>query len=149
MSTVTIASIEVKPSRSVVVTTEGRRLGFFKELAAKITFQIGGTYEVETKATEYDGKTLVNIVKAKQVAASSAPPATPFVSGAYRPTGGGSANPTKEEQIFVQGILQAMIKAGKVEVDKQALWSATQMLRDLWRHTFGFDPVHQHLEAAE
>jgi hypothetical protein len=149
MSTIVVASIEVKPSRSVVVTTEGRRLGFFKELAATITFQIGGTYEVETKATEYDGKTLVNIVKAKQVAASPGPVQTPFVSGTYRNQSATSGPDTKSEQIFVQGILQAMIKAGKVEVDKQALWSATQMLRGLYKHTFGFDSVHQHLEAAE
>ena len=149
MSTITIASIEVKEKRSVAITTEKRRLGFWQDQAAKLNLQIGGTYEVETTATEINGKTLVNIVKAKQLAAGSAPRQESFVSGAYRPNGGGSAPAAKDEQIWVQGLLQAMIKAGKVEVDKQALWSATQMLRGLWKHTFGFDSVHQHLEAAE
>jgi len=144
LTIITIASIEVKEKRSVAITTEKRRLGFWQDQAAKLNLQIGGTYEVETTATEINGKTLVNIVKAKQIGHADAAATASHTSGSS-----GNGHSAKDEQIWVQGLLQAMIKAGKVEVDKQALWSATQMLRGLWRHTFGFDSVHQHLEAAE
>src|SRR5882757_3789491 len=99
MITITIASIEVKDKRSVAITTEKRRLGFWQDQAAKLNLQIGGTYEIETTATEINGNTLVNIVQAKQVTGSPRPPSEPFISGTYRQSAGSPRPPGKDELI--------------------------------------------------
>jgi hypothetical protein len=43
------------------------------------------------------------------------------------------------ERMFVTKLLGDAITSGAVKFEKQELWSATQMLRGLWKHTFGFD----------
>jgi len=120
-----------------IVGTSGETIYAPPSKTAK--FIPGHSYEVDYSTSEWKGQNYNNLESFHEVEASKA-------SSISAPQ---VRNSAKDEQIWVQGLLQAMIKAGKVEVDKQALWSATQMLRGLWRHTFGFDSVHQHLEAAE
>ena len=127
---ITIASIELKETRSAVITTEGRRLGVWTDKMGKLDLVEGGTYEVETQSKEFNGKTLTNIVNAKRIEAPLQP-ADPVVPPP-RPSGNGQS-----EQIFVVALLKSLIEAGEVKNDKKELWETTKMLRGLWAHTFG------------
>jgi hypothetical protein len=133
--------------RGSIVGTNDERLGVFPEKAA--LFEVGKTYEIEYVENDRNGKTLRNVKSAKLIAATtptqqgtSAP--APNGSGYYRPT-----SPVDAERMFVTATLTALIKAGEVKNDKQQLWAATQMLRGLWKHTWGFDEANRHLQAAE
>jgi hypothetical protein len=144
--TMTVAKIEPpKPGKqkAKVVGVAGETIYAFPDKAAKFT--PGRAYEVDYSTNEWNGKTFNNLESFHEVEASRAQPASITNGNGYH---------SKDEQIFVQGVLQAMIRGGLVKAAtkdelKQELWSATQMLRGLWKHTFGYDSVHQHLEAAE
>lgn len=149
---ITIASIDMKPTRCLVHTTEDKKYGVWNDKVGKWGLEAGATYEVETETTEVNGRNLTNITKAAKV--SVAPAREPFVSGAYREPAATPPRPatcpTDAERMFVCSILNALIQAGEVKNDKTALWTTTQMLRGLWKHTFGFDTVNQQIaEAAE
>lgn len=70
-------------------------------------------------------------------------------SNGYAPRQGGYRKPAgfrkpdvptwKDQQIWTQGLLQSLIRAGAVGNDKQQLWETTKMLRLLWQHSFGKD----------
>lgn len=137
MTAIAVASIELKETRSVIITTDGRRLGIWTDQMDKLGIEQGGTYEVETQAKEVNGRTLTNIVKAKRIA--NAAPGVPQ----------GLHNPCKDEQIFVLALLKSLIEAGEIKNDKTQLWATTQMLRGLWKHSFGFVEPAQGLQAAE
>jgi hypothetical protein len=162
MGHVTLTIAEIKwpaegKARGNVIATDGRKFGCFREKFG--LFQVGGTYDVEISDGQYQ-----NVVSAKLIAASPAAQQAATASapapgangsgngnGYYRPT-----SPVDAERMFVTATLTALIKAGEVKNDKQQLWAATQMLRGLWRHTFGFDgqvftasEAGRHLQAAE
>lgn len=142
---ITVASIQNKPKRSIIETTDGRKLGVWTDKLGQMDLVAGGSYEIETQAHEMDnGKTLTNIVKAKSVAFATSPLSTPSPA-----QGEGGCGKSKDEQIFVQGLLQALIKSGQIKNDKTELWTTTQMLRGLWRHTFGFVDPAPGMQAAE
>jgi hypothetical protein len=125
--------------RGSIVGTDDQRLGVFPEKVA--LFEVGKTYEVEYTETDRNGKTLRNVKSAKQVAspaaqqaAASAPAANGngYGNGNYRPT-----DPADAKRIFVCANLTAMIRAGKVENTKESLWATTQILCQVYDHTFG------------
>lgn len=128
--------------RGSIVGTDDSRLGVFSEKVG--LFEVGKTYEIEYVETDRNGKTLRNVKSAKQVAGPSsqapqaasalAPPTNGHGNGHYRQT-----DPVDAERMFVTKLLGDAITSGSVKFDKQELWSATQMLRGLWKHTFGFD----------
>ena len=126
--------------RGSIVGTDDQRLGIFPEKAS--LFEVGKTYEIEFTETDRNGRTLRNVKSAQPVAgpspqaqqAAAQQPANGNGNGYYRPT-----SPEDAERMFVCATLTALIRAGEVKNDKQQLWAATQMLRGLWKHTFGFD----------
>ncbi len=146
--------------RGSIVGMDDQRLGIFPEKVS--LFEVGKTYEIEFTETDRNGKTLRNVKSAKLIAAASPqgqPAAAATVpapgangNGHYRPT-----DPVDAERMFVCATLTALIRAGEVKNDKQQLWAATQMLRGLWKHTWGFDGQvftaseagRKHLVAAE
>jgi hypothetical protein len=140
---ITIASIDMKPSRCLVHTTEGKKYGVWNDKVGKWGLEAGGTYDVETETTEVSGRNLTNITSAKRVAGAPA-----AVSRAPAPSAAASC-PSKDEQIFVVALLKSLIEAGEVKNDKTALWTTTQMLRGLYKHSFGFDAMNRQMEAAE
>jgi hypothetical protein len=151
---ITVASIEQKPKRSVIITPEGRRYGCFSEKLAAFGFELNGVYDVETTTHESGGITLTNIVKAKRIAVenAAASPAAQQATAAPPPaanSGGNGNGHSKDEQIFVQGLLQSLIRAGEIHNDKRQLWETTVMLRNLWRATFGGTGTFTPSEAGQ
>ena len=130
MSTITIASIEIKPKRSIAISTEGNRFGFWQDDASKLNLHIGSTYEVETSASEYNGKTLVNIKKARLVAATATAAPPPASNSA-----GISSQFRTPEQMFVSEVLTAYIGNGRCDPEK--LTETILYIRKAWKHTFG------------
>ena len=133
MTLITIASIEPKEPRSVVVTTENKRLGFWADKAHLFNFEVGGTYEVNLDIKTFDGgRKLTNITEARLVdmGTQTAPQTTQPISNRFD---------DKSEQIFVVALLKSLIEAGQIKNDKKELWEATNMLRGLWKHSFGFN----------
>jgi hypothetical protein len=119
MPTITITSIDVKPKRRIITTSEGRKLGIWADKLAKLGLETGASYDVETTDAEVNGVTLTNIVGTKRLGAATstttASPAKPTGNG-Y--AGNGNGNAHRDRQIFVQGVLQALIKTGHVGPDK-------------------------------
>jgi hypothetical protein len=139
---ITVTSIETKPKRSVIVTTEGRKLGCWTDKLAKFGLEQGASYNVETTDTEFDGRVLTNIVSAKRVtmglpSQATEPTSLPSVGTPFR----------TPEQMFVQGLLEAYITNGRCEPAK--LTETINFIRSAWDRTFGGSSGHQHLEAAE
>ncbi len=127
---ITIASIQTGPKLSTVQTTDGQKLGVWSDQLGRMGLKgDGAAFEVETQP--WKDKTL--ITKATPIAGASTPSPTA--------ANGGGSNGVKlfadPEQMWVREHLSAFIKAGEVKYDKQQLWDATNMLRALWRHTFG------------
>ena len=146
MGTTTLTVKYINPpkpgsQRGSIKGTDGTTLGVFPDKMK--LFEIGQTYTVEFTDGQYQ-----NVRSAKPQ----------FVSGAYRgeapapgtPTpalphkGGGAPNntyretcPADAERMFTCAVLTAFIKAGELKNDKQALWDTTNMLRQLWHHSFG------------
>ena len=148
MTTLTVKLINPPGStgRGSIVGTDDQRLGVFPEKVA--LFEVGKTYEIEFTETDRNGKTLRNVKSAKQVAGPS--PQTSQAASPPAANGNGHGYGHKDsEQIFVVALLKSLIEAGELKNDKQQLWAATQMLRGLYKHTFGFDETSRHLQAAE
>lgn len=147
---ITIASIELKEKRSIVVTTDGRKLGCWTDKIGKFDLKRDQTYEIETEATDFNGRTLTNIVKAKQIASTSPPPPTSANGG------GSSAAFRTPEQMFVSEILVAYIASGRCETPAK-LTETINHIRVAWNKTFGgrdgcfaaSEAGHYHMEAAE
>jgi hypothetical protein len=121
---ITVAAIQTGPKLSTVQTTDGQKLGAWSDKLGQLGLTDGATFEVETQP--WKDKTL--IIKAMPVAdATASAPAN----------GNGGKVYADPEQMWVRETLTALIKAGEVKNDKRQLWDATNMLRALWRHTFG------------
>src|SRR6266853_1951353 len=127
---ITIASIQTGPKLSTVQTTGGQKFGVWSDKLGQLGLKGGGaSFEVETQP--WKDKTL--ITKATPIAGAS----TPSTASANGNGGNGGKIYADPEQMWVREHLSAFIKAGEVKYDKQQLWEATNMLRALWRHTFG------------
>jgi hypothetical protein len=153
MSTITVAAIETKPKRSIVITADGRRLGCWTDKIAKLGLEQGASYNIETADTEFGDKVLTNIVSAKRVTMGLPRPGSePLVSSTYHQSEGnprpaaGAAFRTPE-QMFVSEVLTAYITNGRCEPQK--LTETINFIRTAWDRTFGGSALHQHLEAAE
>jgi hypothetical protein len=124
---ITIASIQTGPKLSTVQTTDGQKLRVWSDKIGQLGLKEGGaTFEVETQP--WNDKTI--ITRATLVASTSAPATAPA-------NGNGAKVYADPEQMWVRETLTALIKAGEVKNDKRQLWDATNMLRALWRHSFG------------
>lgn len=130
MSIITVASIERKEKRSIITTTEGKKIGVWQNQIH--IFTNGGTYDVELSEKEVNGTVYTNVSKAKLVTQPAAANAEQAPKLAQRETSDRDA-----ERMFVCAQLSALIRAGEVHCDKTELWEATNLLRSLWRHTFG------------
>lgn len=137
-----------------IVGMDGSRLGAWPETIC--LFEVGKTYEVEFTEAVKNNRTYRNVKGAKL--ATPAPAREPFVSGAYRsneatsvPPAGHRLPSSDDERIFVVALLKSMIESGQIKNDKRALWEATQMLRGLYRFTFGAEGIEPRpfMEAAE
>jgi hypothetical protein len=152
---ITITSIDQKTKHSFIITSENRRLRCWNDKVARFGLEQGATYDVETEDSDYNGTTLTYIVKAKRVAQPIAgQPREPFASGAFRPPANSAlATPptpsSKDEQIWVQGILQTFIRAGEVTLDRNQILNVTRMLRSIHREAFGREVLQHQMEAAE
>jgi hypothetical protein len=147
---ITIDRIDMRPRRCTVHTRAGHAIVCVREKVDRFGLKAGSSYEVRTETIKIGRRTMPAIVTARKVtnARSRAdiaallttcpPPARPLPA---TPAGNDTAN----EQRFVQAILEALIRTG--EVRKADLWATTQLLRGLWRHSFGGVPYHA--EAAE
>src|SRR5262249_53823594 len=139
----TVAEIKLPSAgkeRGNIITTDGRKFGCFREKFG--LFQVGGSFEAEITDGQY-----TNIISAKLVAAASPATVPTQQAAASAPAANGHGNgqhyrqtdPVDAERMFVTKLLGDAITSGAVKFDKQELWSATQMLRGLWKHTFDFD----------
>lgn len=143
---ITITSIDMKPSRCLVHTTEGKKYGVWADKVGKWGLEAGGTYDVEIETNEVNGRNLTNITSAKRVAGAPPAVASPASgnSSFYRPTA-----PIDAQRMFVTKLLGDAITSGAVKFDKRELWNATQLLCDLWEHS-RLNPAHiPYSEAAE
>jgi hypothetical protein len=134
----TVAEIKLPPQgkdKGSIITTDGRRFGCFREKFG--SFQLNGTYQAEVTDGQY-----CNIVSAKLLAAAS-PPTT---ASTPQPNGNGYGNgfhsPSPQaapfrtpEQIFVQGVVEAYISAGRC-ANPAELKDTMVRLRDAFRVTF-------------
>lgn len=132
---ITIASIQLKEKRSTVLTTDGRTLGVWTDKLGAFGLEQGSSYEVETEARDFNGRTLTNIVQAKRLAAGtvvSSQPATERISN-----GNGVS---KDREIFTVALLKSSIESGQLKYnDKQGLWEAGQTFMALHKHLFAQD----------
>jgi hypothetical protein len=97
-------------------------------------FSPGGRYEVSYSSREFNSKTYHTIETVNKV------------GEAPRASGGGGAkhgpvDDATAERIFVQGILQAFIRAGKIETTTPNVVAAVKSLRSAWSQTFGTPAV--------
>jgi hypothetical protein len=155
-STITVAKVwqpyNPGDKKGKVVDTQGIKWSVF---ADKLDlYQEGGTYDIEYDhwLSPRDGKVYHTIVDsapsdgATPVNANPAPVnarAAPVNTPAPRPNGHIAprqrTDPTDAERMFVCSILNAFVSANKVEPDLTTLVGDVQMLRDVWRNTFGAD----------
>jgi hypothetical protein len=142
---ITIASIDQKEKLSFITTTDGQKLRVWNDKAARFGgLEQSGTYEVETESGQYG----THITKAKkasgalQVTTSTRSPTKDFVQNA-------SVCPphSKDEQIFVQGVVQQLIRSGEVTLDN--VEAAVNKMRGVWKRTLGRAVIQQQMEAAE
>jgi len=135
---ITIASLDAKEKLTFVTTTENRKLRVWNDKAGRLGLEQGGTYEVETEATDYG----THITKAKRVAA---PPAAAN-HGASAPAAAGAPFRTPE-QMFVQGLLEAYIRAGKC-ANPGDLKAAGHAILDAYRDIWPPEEVADHYKVA-
>jgi hypothetical protein len=118
--------------RGSIKGTDDQILGVFADKMH--TFEPGQTYDIEYTETASNGVTYRNVKSATRIetaaAAASSMPAQS--NNTYRET-----SPVDGKRMFVCANLTALIRAGKVENDKASLWATTQLLANLWEHTFG------------
>lgn len=106
---ITIADIQMKPKRCIVITSAGRRLGCWADKLGKLGLEKGGTYNVETEESQFGDALLTNIVSAKRV---TTPAADACPSNQASPAAAGVPFRTPE-QMFVSDVLPAYVAAGK------------------------------------
>lgn len=144
MTTITFTIKAIRPpkegSKSAMITTaDDQKLWLWADKLGLV--KVGATYEaiVETSARGF-----TNIKTVKQTGG----PVVPFTprQPAAVPAPEASA---KDEQMFVIAIMKSLIEAGELKNEKTAIWNATQMLRQTWKHSFGSGPIQRQLEAAE
>lgn len=121
-------------NRTVIVTTDGQRLGCWPELAG--IFEKGGSYDVAIEESHHEGRTYYNIKKA-------APAAAPAASAAQ----GAAAAFRSPEQISVTEITCAYIAAGACPPAKLA--DVIRQVRQAWGQNFGDAPITGYRRAAE
>jgi hypothetical protein len=109
---ITIADIQMKPKRCIVITSAGRRLGCWADKLGKLGLEKGGTYNVETEESQFGDALLTNIVSAKRV---TTPVAEQPVHAPSSPAGTPFRTP---KQLFAQGVLEAYIHNGRCEPEK-------------------------------
>lgn len=132
---ITIASIELKEKRSVVLTTGRDRLGVWTDKLGAFGLEEGASYEVETEARDFNGRTLTNIVQAKRLAAGTV---IPSQNTAERISNGNGVS--KDDEIWTVALLKSAIESGQLKYnDKQGLWEAGQTFRALRKHLFAQD----------
>jgi hypothetical protein len=117
---------------AAVVAAGGRRYGIWPEQLANL--RVGGRYEVEVEAREYNGRTFEKIIKVRPVNGAAAHPAG---NGAIK-TNVHAAAPAAPaaldgEAEFVGRVLSAFILNGDVTPHMQRVLDATRMLREVRR----------------
>jgi hypothetical protein len=117
-----------------VVTARGERLSVWPEMLAGI--QIGRRYEAEIESWVSGGRTLQKITKVTPVVNGDGTVAAAAANRTSAPAQYSNGH-SKDEQIWTQGLLQAALKSGQIPFEKQALWEATNLLRKLYRASFG------------
>ena len=126
-----------------VVAVGGASFDIWPEKLADI--EVGKRYEVETADREFNGRTYRRIEKATLYATSVTVDSAVATKAAARTSAPGpngySNGGNKDLQIFVQGVLQALIKAGQVGNNKEHLYHTTTMLMQLFRHTLGVSSI--------
>lgn len=106
--------------------------------------KVGATYEADWD--ENNG--FKNVKTVRQVASSDGP--EPFRSGAHRPQGYEPlpADPlSKDEQIWVQGFVQAFIRSGEVSLDN--FEDVVRRVRGVYKRNVGRPSMQRQMEAAE
>jgi hypothetical protein len=149
---ITIADIQMKPKRCIVITTAGRRLGCWADKLAKLGLEVGATYNVETEESQFGDAILTNIVSAKRVTAATAVTASErsatTTSGrntSVCPPPAGQPFRTPE-QITVAEITCAYISAGKCS-NPAELKQTMQAICNAFRATW--PDMEHYSEAAE
>jgi hypothetical protein len=139
---ITIADIQMKPKRCIVITTAGRRLGCWADKIATLGLEAGGTYNVETVESQFGDATLTNIVSAKRVTQTAAAQQQPDT---HTPTGAIAAGTAfrTPEQITTAEIICAYISNGRCPPEKLA--ETIGYVRRAWNSHWG----EMHREAAE
>lgn len=129
---------EGKPSGKII-GTNGESIGAFQNKLGR--FVPGRTYEIDYSTKEWNGRIYKNLEGATETEAPAPSTVTQFPGVAAAPGAGNNYRqptaPSDSKQMFVCANLTAMIRAGKVENTKEALWGTTQMLSAVWDHTFG------------
>jgi hypothetical protein len=116
---------------AAVVAAGGQRYGVWPEMLANL--RIGGRYEVEVEAREYNGRTFEKIVKAMPANGAAHTNGAASANGnTVTPAG---ASTTDGEAEFVGRALAAFILKGEVPMHMQRVLDATLMLREVWRIT--------------
>jgi len=92
-------------------------------------FAPGGTYTVEYDTRMWNNKEFKTVTT---ITSAQAPAPGSGGGGQY-----GAKDDTTAERIFVQGILQAFITAGKIEPTGLAVTGAVKTLRAVWAETLG------------
>jgi hypothetical protein len=147
-STITVAKVwqpfEPGGKKGKIVDTQGIKWGVFTDKLG--LYQEGGTYDIEYDhwLNPRDGKVYHTIVESaptggapQQAAPQAAAPIAPRPNGHIAPRQ--RTDPTDAERMFVCSILNAFVSANKVEPDLTTLVGDVNMLRDVWRNTFGAD----------
>lgn len=152
MSTYTMTVASVNPpaagkKRGTIKGVCGASFGVFAEKIGQ--FQPGKVYAIEYNEVEFNGSKLRNVVSATlepDVKPGSLPalqqqPLPPLQPAQPQPEYNRQTCPIDAERMFVCATLTALIRAGEVKNDKRQLWDATNMLRALWKHSFGDSPA--------
>lgn len=147
---ITVTSLSPKEKLTFVKTTEGQEFRCWNNKISQFGIEAGASYDVETDNTQYG----VHITKAKRVAAGQVviPAREPFTAGSYRPPATSplstpDAPLTKDEQIWVQGFVQAFIRSGEVSLDN--FEEVVRKVRGVYKRTIGRDVIQRQMEAAE
>jgi hypothetical protein len=117
-----------------VVAAGGTRFSVWPEQLAQV--QIGHRYDVEISERTWQGRTLQSITKitpygnGHSTVAAKAATRTAAVAA-----GKGFGISGLDRQMFVQGLLVALIRAGQVGNEKTHLYRTTTMLMQLFDHT--------------
>jgi hypothetical protein len=125
---------------ATVVAAGGAKFDIWPEQLAAI--QVGGRYEVEVSDREYNGRTYRKITKATPYGSSDGG----VTAAARARTGNGNGNgasyykptsPQDSERMFTCSLLNAFIRAGRIEPNEDQITKAIEVLRRAYRRTFG------------